>query len=292
MERFDELRPSVLRALRKIGDGRAIPIFREYADHEDWKVAAQALAGLLVLAGEDVVTPLLDDILAEQTTTRQQSHDRLKSMGETAAPKLLEIYTVSTDPERIAKAGTFLNQILQKGYYEKVLVDAGLRKLESKDPAVRHLGLCMLGRKRPDVIEALIRALEDEGDEVRRKAAHVLGEFKERRAVGPLLEMARDHSRKSDEYAVWPLLYNFRDPEIDAALIAEFDEAGHNFRVRLASCIGNLAAHRQATPVAIQWLEKISQDDSLGDIAHVARHDLKLMKEAKEGPRFEERPAR
>ncbi|MHC4645794.1 MAG: HEAT repeat domain-containing protein, partial [Planctomycetota bacterium] len=272
MARFDEVRPSVLRALWKIGDGRAIPIFRRYAEHEDWKTAGQALAGLYVVAEEDVVTPLLDDILANETATRQQSHDRLKAMGPAAAPKLLEIYRASVEPARIAKTGAFLELIMQHGHYEKAVTEAALEKLDSNDPAVRELAPYILRSAEPCdvVVNALIEALEDDNDEVRDGAARVLGEFKERRAVGPLLEMARDHSRKSDEYAVWPLLYNFKDPQIDAVLIAEFDKAGHDYRVRLASCVGTLAAHGETTDVAVRWLEKIAADDSLGDIAGVA----------------------
>jgi len=281
VERFDERRPKTLKALRQIGDDRAIVIFRKYTDSEEWKTAGQALAGLQILANEDVVSGLIDDVCDEQTTTREQSHLRLKGMEEAAALKLLDIYNTSSDAKRIAETGTFLELILISGHYESVIVNAALGKLESKDAAIRELAPYVLRSAKPsdEIIKALIAALKDTDDGVRDEAAGVLGEFGDRRAVEPLLEMARDHSRKSDEEAIGPLLLNFKDPEIDAALIAEFDKAGRNFRIRLASCVGNLAAHHKATPVAVQWLETIASDDSLEGISRVAKHDLQRMKD-------------
>ena len=103
----------ILVTLGQIGDRRAIPVFRRFADDENWRVASAALGGLQVVAGEDVVTPLLAENLSDlaETRIRQRDPALLRGMGETAARKLLEIYNTSVKPDETAKVAALLENI-------------------------------------------------------------------------------------------------------------------------------------------------------------------------------------
>ena len=104
----------------------------------------------------------------------------------------------------------------------------------------------------------------------------------ERRAVEPLLRIARDHSRKRDRDAIYPLL-GFQDPQIDRQLLAELEKGGREFRLRLVDVVGTRVAHHVATPVAVRWIEQIARDDSLGDLQRVAQHNLQMRKSREPG---------
>ncbi|MCY2932202.1 MAG: HEAT repeat domain-containing protein [Planctomycetota bacterium] len=264
----------VLWALRRIGTPETIPFFRQYADDRDWEIAGQALAGLHVVAGQDVVTGLLDDILAKETPTRQQSHSRLKAMGETATGTLLEAFTTSKDPHRVDTAASFLIPILQAGERTAEINAAIFPRLRSADPDVRLKALEFLCHQdTPEVTAAILAALTDPDERIRQAARGQGSVRKLPEATKALLTLLRDHTKKTDMEGIGLLAYH--SEELDAAVLAEFDKGGPEFRQQLVNMVGIFVAHGESTQVSLRWLEKIAADSSLGDMQHVAQHDLR-----------------
>jgi len=276
----------ILAALRRIGSPEAVPAMRKYARDKDWQTAGGALAGLHVLAGEDTVSPLLNDI-ARKTPNRPRAHLLLKAMGPDAGDALLKTFRESGDPKQVQGTVTFLRLIFEAGHHQDRIVAAALARVGHPDWAMRFaaLDLCRwLTRhpRQPEVVQAAIGRLADEKDTVREVAVSVLRECKDRKAVGPLLAMARDHSRPSDQYGIQALL-DFNDPEIERQLLAEYAKGGRNFRWRLFELAGIRVGALQASPRLIRWIEQAAADEK-HEFRKVAQHELNRRPDEKTRP--------
>jgi len=87
----------------------------------------------------------------------------------------------------------------------KLLLEA-LKNPELRKNAERCLSLMVDPRiKRPKVVDVLIEALEDENEIVRIKAAELLGEIGDRKAIKPLIDALRDKAVR--EKAAWALTF-------------------------------------------------------------------------------------
>jgi HEAT repeat protein len=172
---------AILIALRKIGDPQSVAVFERYADSEDYRVAGQALAGLEAVGHRDVVTPLIKDILAKDSPTRELSLERLYAMGELAAPRLIRFYLGTEDPDTVRTIGGFFLRIIsERRGAEREISAAAIEKMKSKDPANRQSAVFVLRYvHRPEVKSALERALKDPDGSVRTAAAAVIRDNEE-----------------------------------------------------------------------------------------------------------------
>jgi HEAT repeat protein len=138
------------------------------------------------------------------------------------------------------------------------------KSLRATDSRTRYLAadrLCDLGPKAAEAVQALIVALDDEDEAVRRKAAEALGAIGVS-AIPPLLKVveSKDRSVESRSWAIWSLgTISVKDKRVEQALIAALRDQNADIRRDAASSLGDLKVYR-AVPYLIKVLEHDEDD--------------------------------
>lgn len=227
------VRKEATRALKYVGDERAVPALIRSMEYEDWNskfsvlgtVRANAAEALGKLQSLDAVEPLIERLDDPDTEVRWKAAEALGKIGETTALEPL-IYTLN-DP------------------------DGDVRKQAAK--SLGELG-------DPDGIEALIEALKDRDWPVRKNAATALGRIGDERALKPLLNALDDDDIdvrrhaigalvKMKSHAVKPLLKRLQDPDWQTRAIA-------------AEALGRTGSKKAVNPLIKALSDRKLRDDN------------------------------
>lgn len=159
-------RKEAARALKKVGDERAVPALIEALHYKSWH------SDYIILS-----------------SVRENSAEALGKIGDTMAiPALIDSMEDDPDDEVRLKATWALGEL-----GDPEAVDALITTLEDKNWGVRRTAANALGRIGDDrAVPALIKALEDNDWHVRKYAAVSLGKMQDKRAIPILLEAMDD----------------------------------------------------------------------------------------------------
>lgn len=240
-------------------EGRVLAILdpdrRRRAFSKGQTVAAMAMA-VLVIVPISAMAPATEAM--ENWTTEESAWDASDAAtpiaedaepnAEVAAPAPVE----SVKPmEALAEAATEtaagLAETVSRGMLPKV---AARRPLVAIPDTIDT-------RKRK-VVDAFIGALDDEDEQIRRQAAHMLGEIEDERAIPALREtLKNDSSREVRRAALWALSEMDTDEIMPVLLDLAVEETDDEARRQLAWMIGENAERgdRQAGEVLMRLLK-------------------------------------
>lgn len=216
--RLDQDRPESI-DLGRIGDRRAVP----------------RLARLMNAPQED-------------TRWRQEAARLLGQLQDPCAADALWLAAFDDDEQVAAEAAIALGEI--KDRRARLVLP---RMLASSDTRVRLRAAIAAARvDSPEATPALIEALYSHNWEWQNRAAHYLGFVGDRRAIAPLLSMARrSHLRSRVCLALGRLGARFRDPRILPFLMQQVKHDRQlDVRQRALAGIGYLRDRRAAKPLA------------------------------------------
>jgi HEAT repeat protein len=159
-------RKEAARALKKVGDERAVTALIEALRYKSWH------SDYIILS-----------------SVRENSAEALGKIGDTMAiPALIDSMEDDPDEEVRLKATWALGEL-----GDQEAVDALITALEDKNWGVRRTAANALGRIGDDrAVPYLIKALEDNDWHVRKYAAVSLGKMQDKRAIPVLLEAMDD----------------------------------------------------------------------------------------------------
>nr|WP_319374246.1 HEAT repeat domain-containing protein [uncultured Methanobacterium sp.] len=159
-------RKEAARALKKVGDERAVPALIEALRYKSWH------SDYIILS-----------------SVRENSAEALGKIGDTRAiPALIDSMKDDPDEEVRLKATWALGEL-----GDQEAVDALITALEDKNWGVRRTAANALGMIGDDrAVPYLIKALEDNDWHVRKYAAVSLGKMQDKRAIPVLLEAMDD----------------------------------------------------------------------------------------------------
>jgi len=100
----------------------------------------------------------------------------------------------------------------------------------------------------PGMLVVLIEALKNEDWIMRERAAYVLGEIRDRRAMTSLLPLLNDERAVVRFHAVYAL-EKIGDPRAVEALLTALDDDDADVRYRAASGLGRIGDHRAVAPL-------------------------------------------
>jgi HEAT repeat protein len=178
-------------ALGKIGDLQAVPALMEALKDED-KDVRQTAAEALGKIGVPAVPALMEALKDEDWRVRQAA---ARALGEIGDPQALPALIQALKDEYVREA---VEEAL--GKIGVPAVPALIEALKDDDEDVRRAAAGALGEiGDPQAVPALIEALKDDDEYVRRAAVGALGKIGDLQAVPALLEALKDR----DEYVRW-----------------------------------------------------------------------------------------
>jgi len=181
------------------------------AEEAQRMIAAGNWTGVVVL-GEAAVVPLIHALVDADWNVRRKAAWALEEIGDPAVDELLKVLK-SPDKDVRALATEVLSKLgletgdeseqarrlIEARQWDQVAkigypaVKALVHALKNADQEVRKQAVAVLGVLGDErSVEPLIGALKDGDTEVRRKAAWALGKIGDKRATGSLLEALRD----------------------------------------------------------------------------------------------------
>jgi len=232
----------VAATLGKIGNRAAIEPLTDTLLQEDWRVGRVVVRALGML-GEPAVKPLLRVIREGGDVARKGAVAALVLIGEPAARLLPDALTDWHFRVR-AGAADALDRLGWSPEPGEETVHYLIAKEQWSD--LLPLGAIAVG--------PLVQALKDRDDSVRRRAAKILGELRDPRAVLPLMDLLHDdfYSIRREAAAA---LVTIGAPAIDP-IIAVLDDEDDDVRKRAADILAEIGDAR-----AIEALEGIFNDE-------------------------------
>jgi HEAT repeat protein len=189
------VRKEATRALKYVGDQRAVPALIKSLEYEDWHskfsvlstVRANAAEALGKLQSKKAVLPLIERLEDSDAEVRWKAAEALGKIGDEESLEPL-IYALSdTDGDVRKHAARALGEL-----DDEMAVDALIEALSDRDWPVRKNAATSLGRIGDErALKPLLNALNDDDIDVRRHAIGALVKMKSK-AVKPLLKKLYD----------------------------------------------------------------------------------------------------
>ncbi|MFL5526704.1 MAG: HEAT repeat domain-containing protein, partial [Gemmatimonadaceae bacterium] len=213
-----------------------------------------ALAAVAVLIAMIVIAPGVSgksgsQLLADET---QKAEDTTVDETEpsTPAPSQSPAVASSASRESLAKQDTNA---------DTGVVSALIERLQDEDADVRRAAAHSLGNlKDSRAVPGLIGALKDSDPKVRAAAAEALAEFEDSRAIAPLVALINDPSTDVKQTAL-DALSHFEDGVPSAAVIRLLGDPDPEVRHKAAHLAGKLR-DRSATPALARLVGDASVD--------------------------------
>ncbi len=269
------VRLTAVDALGQFNDVRSIePLVDTLKDEKP--AVHQAAAEVLVKCGDRAVNSLTRALTDQQLSARRTAAWALGQIGERrSVPALIAILD---DPEPAVRetAALTLGQLKDKRAIEPLcalLRDSHAHITQAALHALQEIGLptnpgfqalYAVARKDwssavalgSDAVDALVDALSDPDDDVRRDAARSLGMIPDSRVVEPLIRSLQDERWYVREAAAWSLGRS-KDPAIVDQLIAALKDHSAGTREAAAKALGDIADPRAVLPL----IQVFSTDD-------------------------------
>ncbi|MDO4717449.1 MAG: HEAT repeat domain-containing protein [Propionibacteriaceae bacterium] len=268
-----ELQRSAVAALGRIGDPAALPTLSDSLNSLAWGVPQTAAQAMGAIGDPSAIAPLVSALNSRSSWTRRAAAEALGVLGgaESVAGLVAALADPSPDVRRAAAAALGQAGADDQGTAEEVFRPL-LTALSDEDPAVRAAAADALGAlANPRALEPLISALTDRGpavrqavsdaletmsevavppligalraghDDLRVRAAEVLGRIGDLRATDPLVEVARTPNERLRRAAVLAL-GELGDLSAAEALIACLGDKEDQVRAAAAEAIGWIGA--------------------------------------------------
>jgi len=145
-----------------------------------------------------------------------------------------------------------------------------IRALDDEDENVRIAVAKALGALGKPAVESLIMALEDEDEDIRFEAAEALGRIGDHSAVEPLL-IALEDEDEDVRCAAACALGDMGDPVAVGPLVAALEDENHEVRYWAASALGGIE-----DPVAVEPLTRALEDED-EDVRRAAGRSLESL---------------
>ncbi len=129
------------------------------------------------------------------------------------------------------------------------VVEPLTKAMEDRSFVVRDTATQALGKIGKPAVEALIEGLKSSDENVRMYAAKVLGEIRDIRAVGPLIEALRIKTRlRGAEGSAAQALTDIGEPAVEP-LIAVLKDSDENVRIMAIVSLGDIGDARAVEPL-------------------------------------------
>ena len=183
----DRVCTKVVKALGSIGDSRAVEPLIEALEDKERYVRYNAADALGKISDKRAVEPLIKALEDKDQYVREIAADALVKIGNGAVEPLIKTLENKDKGGYVCySAADALGKIGDKRAIEPLIKLLRIEKWEFNDPSRFHCvdHLVAIGKS---AVEPLIKALEDEDEDVRYYAADALGKIGDKRAVEPLL---------------------------------------------------------------------------------------------------------
>ena len=223
------------RALGFIGEAALEPLLLAVGQNNP-ALRRHAAHALTFIRGERSLTALLTLAKDPDTLVRVEAATGLGRHGDRRG--FDPLVALSRDAAGdVRQAATRALGQLRQGDVVKVL----LERAKDSDERVRWEAVTALGNGRrddegADVVTTLIGVLGDQSPWVRERAAHVLGRFRDERAVQPLVALLKDSDPDVREEAV-TALGRFAETQATDSLIAALKDPDAGVRERAARAL-------------------------------------------------------
>jgi HEAT repeat protein len=282
------VRKEATRALKYVGDQRAVPALIKSLEYEDWHskfsvlstVRANAAESLGKLQSKEAVLPLIERLEDSDAEVRWKAAEALGKIGDEEALEPL-IYALSdTDGDVRKHAARALGEL-----DDEMAVDALIEALSDRDWPVRKNAATSLGRIGDErALKPLLNALNDDDIDVRRHAIGALVKMKSK-AVKPLLKKLYDPDWQTRAIAAESLgrIGNKKavQPLIKALSDGRFRDENRYVRGKAAEALGRIGDKS-----AVKYLEG-ALDEKYIFVRKRAQEALDLIELAPELDHFE-----
>jgi HEAT repeat protein len=171
---------------------QAVPLLLRAMADKDWRVRKTAVEALVAIAGESVITGLIEALKTEDNAgARNSAIEALVLIGGPALESLLPLLT-TPDPD----VRKFVVDILGDTKDSRAVPALITRLVEDTDENIRVAAAEALGKIRdPRAVDALLTCLNRPNpDWLDYAAAEALGQIGDHRALGPLLAALEQNS--------------------------------------------------------------------------------------------------
>lgn len=282
------VRKEATRALKYVGDQRAVPALIKSLEYEDWHskfsvlgtVRANAAEALGKIQSRDAVIPLIERLDDSDSEVRWKAAEALGRIGDDEALEPL-IYTLNdTDGDVRKQAARALGEL-----DDPIAVDALIEALSDRDWPVRKNAATSLGRIGDErALKPLLKTLDDKDIDVRRHAIGALVKMKSK-AVKPLLKKLYDTDWQTRAIAAESLgrIGNKKavEPLIKALSDRRFRDENRYVRGKAAEALGRIG-----DKTAVKYLEK-ALDEKYIFVRKRAQEALDLIELAPDLDHFE-----
>jgi len=206
-----DIRKNAIKALGEIGDPKAVDVLVEAMPSEE--TAIEAIAALGEIGGEDAILALISGLGSSgRFSTLYHLHISyvLKNHKEQSIPHLLKFFSLYEDESymKLPKENQGLSRkqslrlrggiAFALGVIEDIRAEEALLvALDDNDQNIRKASIYAVGQiKSKKAVEPLITALKSKKREIREAAAYALGDIKDKRAIKPLAEALRDKKKQ------------------------------------------------------------------------------------------------
>ena len=282
------VRKEATRALKYVGDQRAVPALIKSLEYEDWHskfsvlgtVRANAAEALGKIQSRDAVTPLIERLDDSDSEVRWKAAEALGKIGDYKALEPLIYALNDTDGDVRKQASRSLGEL-----DDPIAVDALIEALSDMDWPVRKNAATSLGRIGDErALKPLLKALDDKDIDVRRHAIGALVKMKSK-AVKPLLKKLYDTDWQTRAIAAESLgrigSKKAVEPLIKALSDRRFRDENRYVRGKAAEALGRIG-----DKLAVKYLEN-ALDEKYIFVRKRAQEALDLIQLAPDLDHFE-----
>jgi HEAT repeat protein len=190
-------RCSILCILSQLGDHSIVPHIVESLNDDSNNVRLESVRALARIDGDDVIEPLTQVAMKETDSyIRFETVRLLRNIGVGKAPVLKMALQALKDPSRDVRSQAAR---LLGNFQDVQSIQPLLRKTADKHWSVRESAEIALLNFGKTAVPQLIKALESRSWTTRFRAARILGEVGDKRAIEPLVKLL---NRKGERRAV------------------------------------------------------------------------------------------
>lgn len=282
------VRKEATRALKYMGDQRAVPALIKSMEYEDWHskfsvlstVRANAAEALGKIQSREAVIPLIERLEDSDAEVRWKAAEALGRIGEDESLEPLIYALNDSDGDVRKQAARALGEL-----DDPMAVDALIEALSDRDWPVRKNAATSLGRIGDErALKPLLNALDDKDIDVRRHAIGALVKMKSK-AVKPLLKKLYDPDWQTRAIAAESLgrigSKKAVEPLIKALSDRRYRDENRYVRGKAAEALGRIG-----DKVAVKYLEK-ALDEKYIFVRKRAQEALDLIELAPELDHFE-----
>ncbi len=178
-------RSIIIRAFASMKDTRAVPVLVHYIKKGDYRFQFEAIQAL-----GQIGDPTALDALSDLLNHRNSVHIAIQAIGEINSDRALNILISTLDHPDDNYSGMAV-QVLSKRKDKKAIKPL-VKHTGKKTGAAQAISFHLKTYDVPERVDILIGHLKDADKETRKGAVIILGEFGNKKAIGPLTMVLKD----------------------------------------------------------------------------------------------------